>query len=128
MLAFAALSNHSAAWASILLAHFSTFSQVYNSSLRTFANPASNPPDTAQADINHAYNAIKLWILLALKKFRLQGVSFGREKDPAVLEDDEDAATRMIWNELWPAFALVVTFFESEIRVMETAVRDRLFG
>lgn len=73
-------------------------------------------------DINHAYNAIKLWILLALKKFRLQGISVGREKDPVVLEDNEDAATRMIWNELWPAFALVVTFFESENRVMETAV------
>ncbi|KAF7976726.1 hypothetical protein HWV62_5909 [Athelia sp. TMB] len=122
MLAFAALSNPSPTWASILLAHFSTFSLAYNSTLRVFGNPVNNPAETAQADINHAYNAIKLWLLLALKKFRLRGVSLGRERDPVVLDDNEDAATRMIWNELWPAFSLIVTFFESENSVKEAAV------
>lgn len=60
--------------------------------------------------------------MLALKKFRLKGVSPAREKDPAVLEDNEDAATRMVWNELWPPFALLVDFFDPDIRVPDTAV------
>jgi len=33
-----------------------------------------------------------------------------------VLEDNEDAATRMVWNELWPSFALLVDSFDPEAR------------
>jgi len=63
-----------------------------------------------------------LWILLALKNFRLQGVSIKKEKDPVVLEDNEDAATRMVWNELWPSFAMLVDFFESQPRTSLAAL------
>lgn len=122
VLAFAALSNPSDAWASTLFAHFSTFSLSYNICLRPFGSPSSNPPEAAQTDINHAYSAVKLWLLLALKKFRLKGVSVNKEKDPVVLEDNEDAATRLVWNELWPPFALLVNFFEAEPQTSERSV------
>jgi len=122
ILAFAALSHPMDAWASILFAHFSTFSFAYNGSLRAFGNSGTSPPETAQADINHAFSAIKLWLLLALKRFRLKGVSPSKEKDPTVLEDNEDAATRMIWNELWPSFALLVDSFEPEARTSLAAL------
>jgi hypothetical protein len=118
ILAFAALSNSSNSWTSILFAHFSTFSLAYNVSLRGFGSSGTGPPETAQADINYAYNAIKLWILLALKNFRLKGLSPAREREPVVLEDNEDAATRMVWNELWPSFALLVDSFDPEARTV----------
>lgn len=119
---FAALSNPSDAWASILFAHFSTFSFAYNVSLRGFAKAGTSLTETAQADINHAYCAIKLWLMLALKKFRLQGLSPGKERDPVVLEDNEDAATRMIWNELIPPVLLLVDFFDPKARTPEVVV------
>lgn len=122
ILAFAALSHPSNAWTSILFAHFPTFSLAYNTSLRSFGKAGTTLPETAQADINHAYSAIKLWLMLALKKFRLQGVSPGKDKDPTVLEDNEDAATRMIWNELWPPFALLVNFFDPTARTPDVTV------
>jgi hypothetical protein len=121
ILAFAALSNPSHLWTSILFAHFTTFSFAYNVSLRGFGSSGTSPPETAQADINHAFSAIKLWLLLALKKFRLKGVSPGKERDPVVLEDNEDAATRMVWNELWPTFALLVDSFEPEAQTVRKA-------
>jgi hypothetical protein len=118
ILAFAALSNPTDSWANILFAHFSTFSFVYNVSLRSFGSSGTSAPETAQADINHAFSAIKLWLLLALKKFRLKGVSPAKEKEPLILEDNEDAATRMVWNELWPSFALLVDSFKPEVRTV----------
>lgn len=128
ILAFAALCNPSDSWTSILFSHFSTFSFTYNVSLRGFGISGTNAPETAQADINYAFNAIKLWLLLALKKFRLKGVSPNKEKDPAVLEDNEDAATRMVWNELWPSFALLVDSFEPEARTVSRVVCSSSMG
>jgi len=122
ILAFAALSNPLNSWTSILFAHFSTFSFAYNVSLRGFASFRTNPPETAQADINYAYNAIKLWILLALKNFRLKGVAVDVERDPVVLVDNENAAIRMVWNELWPPFALLADSFEPEPRTSLAAL------
>jgi hypothetical protein len=120
ILAFAALSNPSDSWTSILFSHFSTFSFTYNFSLRGFRTSGTSSPENAQADINHAFDAMKLWLLLALKKFRLKGVSPSKERDPVVLEDNENAATRMVWNELWPSFALLVDSFEPEARTVST--------
>lgn len=61
--------------------------------------------------------------MLALKKFRLKGVSPAKERDPIVLEDNEDAATRMVWNELWPGFALLVDYFNPQVRAPDSSVR-----
>lgn len=95
---------------------------MYNTSLRSFGKAGTTLPETAQADINHAYSAIKLWLMLALKKFRLQGLSPGNDKSPVALEDNEDAATRMIWNELWPPFTLLVDYFKPTTIIPDVTV------
>jgi len=122
ILAFAALSDPSNSWSSILFAHFSTFSFAYNVSLRGFTISGAGSLESSQADINHAYNGIKLWTLLALKNFRLEGMSPSRDRDPVGFEDNEDAATRMVWDELWPPFALLADSFEPEPRTSLAAL------
>lgn len=95
-------------------------------SLRSFGDADVPPSETAQADINHAYNAIKLWLMLALKRFRLRGLLPAKERDPIILEDNEDAAMRMVWNELWPAFSLLVDYFDPQVRAPDSSVRSNV--
>ena len=63
-------------------------------------------------------------MMLALKKFRLKGVSLATEGDPIIHEDNEDATTRMVWNELWPAFALLVDYFDPQVRAPDSSVKS----
>lgn len=83
------------------------------------------PPDVSAADVNRAYIAIKLWLLLARKCFEESTVS--QIENSAVFTKvdnvDEDINTRMVWNELWPPFEKLVTLSESDAEAGEISVR-----
>ena len=66
------------------------------------------PPETAAADIEYAYLAMKSWLLLLYK------ISSGKE-----MADPRDGLTQKIWNELWPPF-------ESLVKLLWQGNRDEM--
>ncbi|KAM6500500.1 hypothetical protein JOM56_003514 [Amanita muscaria] len=76
--------------ASILFSYLGMFSDIQFLALRPYIHTDPAHWDPATPSINHAYIAIKLWLLLA-----------GRTV--AGSTEDELATTR-VWNELWPPF------------------------
>jgi hypothetical protein len=109
ILAWAALSNPSDKWVSILLAQLPAFSLVHSFSLRAYTQSAANPtPASAITDINRAYLSIKLWMMLA-RKNALHGNNFTLKKEDAGISAED-----LVWNELWPAFESLATVFEVE--------------
>jgi hypothetical protein len=110
----AALTNPADTWASLLFAHFSTFSLAYYTLLKPYIQANAGPPDSAAADINHAYASIKLWLLLAQKKSLQTVVHPKAQSLNSVQEDCGNSAAMMVWTELWPHFESLVNVFEIE--------------
>ncbi|EGN95947.1 hypothetical protein SERLA73DRAFT_93794 [Serpula lacrymans var. lacrymans S7.3] len=107
VLTLAALSDTSGQHGTILFPHFSAFTPAYYASLGTYVHARALPPESAVADIDHAYLSIKLWLLLA------QTMSLSNDKvDPGALsvaqDDRADLAIKTVWNELWPPFESIV--------------------
>lgn len=109
-MAIAALSNESDIWVGILYAQFAAFSNAYFASLRPYIMATAGPSESAMADVNHAYAAIKLWLMIALR-FRTSDTRHG-----------DDMATRVVWNELWPPFESLVRVFEADALTGHTPV------
>jgi hypothetical protein len=85
----------------------STFSQVYSATLQACMANMSSPVFSAIAespdgDVNHAYAAVKLWILLARKRAWHQGS--GASSAPLDHGIEQDLAEFRVWNEIWPPF------------------------
>jgi hypothetical protein len=76
--------------AAILFPYLSMISEVQFRALRAYIDSEPAQWDPATANINHAYIAIKLWILLA---GRITADSAERE-----------LTTVQVWNALWPPF------------------------
>ncbi|KAF5365590.1 hypothetical protein D9758_003325 [Tetrapyrgos nigripes] len=98
VLVLAVLLDPSETWISSMFYQLDAFSVVYHAALRGHTNSAHGMPDSAITDINHAYIAIKLWMMLAQKKASKEGTG------------NVDALTT--WNELWPPFERLVNLFE----------------
>ncbi|KAF7304918.1 hypothetical protein MKEN_01206100 [Mycena kentingensis (nom. inval.)] len=87
---------------------FPTLSNLHHNVLRPYSQSSAGL-DTATADINHAYIAIKLWLLLAQRK--------------AASEDATPATAFMVWNELWPPLEGMVGALEYDLHLgMSTTV------
>ncbi|KIJ69367.1 hypothetical protein HYDPIDRAFT_36436 [Hydnomerulius pinastri MD-312] len=97
----AALSDSSGKHDTLLLAQFDGFLSPYYKTLGVYVHARIPPPETAAADIEHAYIALKSWLLLIHK------LSPERE---AV--DPRGELTKRIWNELWPPFESMVELFQ----------------
>ncbi|TBU65728.1 hypothetical protein BD310DRAFT_803111 [Dichomitus squalens] len=116
ILSLAALSRSSGASAALLFEHFSTFTLAYTTSLLPYQTvhmlDSPEAQDRAHADISTAYASIKLWLLLARK------AASGHPSHDAsgTLQDGEGLAAKMVWNELWPPFEMVVVAFETDSR------------
>ncbi|KDQ60796.1 hypothetical protein JAAARDRAFT_173016 [Jaapia argillacea MUCL 33604] len=108
MIVLSALRESSLMSVSAVLEHFSTFLAIYYASLRGFTTNISNLSESAAPDINHAYAAIKLWMLLVRKRHQNTMKLAGEAKG------QEDATTRMVWNDLWPPFETIVAAFEGD--------------
>ncbi|THU91128.1 hypothetical protein K435DRAFT_727522 [Dendrothele bispora CBS 962.96] len=96
VLVLAVLLDPSESWIASVFHQLDTFSVVYHTALRGLVMA-----DSAITDINHAYIAIKLWMMLAQKKASREGA------------ENLDALT--VWNELWPPFESIVTFIQQEL-------------
>ena len=105
------------------LACISFFSPSYHGSLRTPLNYFSIPVELTTSDVNHAYIALKLWMLLAQK------CSLGT-KDQHLLDDTkqtfETRNEHLVWNELWPSFDKLVMISEVDAENGEVPVCNTL--
>ncbi|TFK42558.1 hypothetical protein BDQ12DRAFT_676416 [Crucibulum laeve] len=98
ILVLAALKEHTQEWATMLTPHLPVLSNAYFNALRTYIQGGFSPSETTMTDINHAYIAIKLWLMLVQK---------------ASTNSDGELAAFSVWNELWPPFECLVNIVES---------------
>ncbi|KIL00116.1 hypothetical protein PAXRUDRAFT_821994 [Paxillus rubicundulus Ve08.2h10] len=101
ILLLAALSDSSSKHDTLLLAQFDGFMTPYSMTLGAYVQARTPPPESAAADIEHAYIALKGWLLL------IHRLSPSRQ---AV--DPRGELTKRIWNELWPSFESLVDLFQ----------------
>ena len=102
VLALAALQEDpSRKWVLILYQHFMSFSHTYLASMRTYAQ-SNLSSESAASDINHAYVATKLWLMLAQRVSNMTGAG--------------DGPMYRVWNELWPVFESIIDGLEVEAR------------
>jgi len=102
MLAVAALLEPEEDRVTIVLAQLASFSSAYHTGMRAYAQLEPTVPEPSTGDINHAFIAIKLWILMAQRLPTTQ-----RTGDPLM---------SVIWNDLWPPFEGLVRAYEGEAR------------
>lgn len=81
----------------------SAFSAIHHAVLRAYTQSAINPVESATTDINHAYIAIKLWLLLAQRK--------------CLAGNGGNATPLMVWNELWPPFEAMIGVLETDFQL-----------
>ncbi|KAF7363482.1 hypothetical protein MSAN_01004100 [Mycena sanguinolenta] len=82
----------------------SAFSMAHHAVLRAYTQQgAIGSLDSATTDINHAYIAIKLWLLLAQKKSQT--------------DNGGNATALMVWNELWPPFEAMIGVLEADFQL-----------
>ncbi|KAJ7632645.1 hypothetical protein FB45DRAFT_913016 [Roridomyces roridus] len=79
-----------------LLELLPAFSTTHHAVLRAYTQSPLNTLESATADLNHAYIAIKLWLLLS---------SAG---------DADNSVSLMVWNELWPSLGAMIEVLEAE--------------
>jgi hypothetical protein len=71
--------------------------------------PTTNSQHYAAADINRAYVALKLWLLIT------QNFGSIREGPNEVgLSKESDNSARNVWNELWPPFERIAMSFVND--------------
>ncbi|KAJ6502509.1 hypothetical protein C8R45DRAFT_976826 [Mycena sanguinolenta] len=82
----------------------SAFSMAHHAVLRAYTQQgAIGSLDSATTDINHAYIAIKLWLLLAQRKSQT--------------DNGGNATALMVWNELWPPFEAMISVLEADFQL-----------
>ncbi|KAL0581716.1 hypothetical protein V5O48_000298 [Marasmius crinis-equi] len=102
VLVLAALMEGSDVWLDLMLSQLGPLSVAHHAALRSYSQPAGAMTESAIADINHAYIAIKLWLILAQKK----SAEVGTGNDIAL----------KVWDTLWPPFETLVNVFEMEVQ------------
>ena len=101
---------------------------AYHISLRSYSQAMGIPVDLTVSDINQAFVAIKLWLLLARKCSTDN--SFEEPEAVVVTTTDKNINTSeyrnsiMVWNELWASFERLATLCEVDNDVDEVTVRD----
>ncbi|EJD06034.1 uncharacterized protein FOMMEDRAFT_119510 [Fomitiporia mediterranea MF3/22] len=99
-----------------LFDNLSSFSASYHSSLRAQIQGFGLPPDLTASDVNQAYVAIKLWLLLSRtcsEEARITNDGMPSAADHML----EDRNASLVWNELWPPFERLVNLLESDTEV-----------
>jgi hypothetical protein len=110
-----ALKSKSTVFASILCSHFQSFTSIFQTSLRHYVQFGSNPQDFAAADINRAFVAVKLWILVTEMLDGFTQVEKSKEDEQQFdFTTGNHGSVMLIWNELWPPFESLVNLFAVE--------------
>lgn len=74
-----------------------------------------NKSDNAALDLDQAFTAIKLWMMLSRRKPSKNALNheedmvLNKGMDLGIEEAVQDNRDRTVWNELWPAFENVLT-------------------
>lgn len=89
-------------YGALMMSRFDNFVTPYTKTLGTYIQGGLPPPETAAADIEYAYLAMKSWMLLLYK------LSTGKIVDPS-----GELACKF-WNELWPPFESLVKLLGQE--------------
>jgi hypothetical protein len=90
MMLMGALKYSSKKCAVVLLPLLAVFSNIQFNALRTYVQSDAQNWDYATVNINHAYLAIKLWIMVSC--------------EISAEETEGASTTTRVWNELWPPF------------------------
>lgn len=83
-----------------------SYQTTLNSLSDQLMSGAGLPPSTG-AEVNHAYAAIKLWLLLAQRTdayIETDADEVIERVDPSGSRQGGDLQQRRIWNETWPPF------------------------
>ncbi|EKM82662.1 hypothetical protein AGABI1DRAFT_104568 [Agaricus bisporus var. burnettii JB137-S8] len=100
LLAIAALfEKRDNSWATKLFRELKSFAVVYLGAFWPYAGSTNRVLNFATADINQAYLAIKLWLMVAKRSTELQ--------QPGHIYHS-------VWNELWPPFESMIGILETE--------------
>ncbi|KAJ3801305.1 hypothetical protein GGU11DRAFT_741651 [Lentinula aff. detonsa] len=103
ILLLAILQDPSGESIDMIFPHLATFSLVHHAALRPhITRPVAQVPEAAIADINHAFIAIKVWLIVAQIKASRDGSG--------------STASLIVWNELYSVFESLVHYFEAEHR------------
>ncbi|KAH7926319.1 hypothetical protein BV22DRAFT_1063234 [Leucogyrophana mollusca] len=108
ILLLASLADPSRKHATTLFSQFSAFTLPYYRSLGGYVQAGTTPSESAAVDIEHAYIALKLWLILA------QLLSSTSVEASVPQENARVDATRRVWNELWPPFETLVDIFRTD--------------
>lgn len=107
ILGLSALRASTLSCAVTFLHYFYDFTLDYHHSLLFHRQTLISLQEVQVSEVNNAYVALKIWLLLARKTFSLHP---GRETSEALAvifsssKMDENVCTKLIWNELWPPF------------------------
>ncbi|KAJ7063344.1 hypothetical protein C8F01DRAFT_1132647 [Mycena amicta] len=90
---------------------FPALSSLHHNVLRPYSQSSAGL-EFATADLNHAYIAIKLWLLLAQRRAA-----------------SDSATAFMVWNELWPPFEAMTATLEGDLHLgMSMTVASLTWG
>ncbi|PFH54331.1 hypothetical protein AMATHDRAFT_38260 [Amanita thiersii Skay4041] len=103
ILTLTALRHPDRTWAAALLPLLHIFSHVQFNTLRTYVYHDSAAWDPNTTNINHAYSAIKLWLLLAHKVS-----TDAMEGDISIFH---------VWNELWSPFETLAFSADKQVNL-----------
>jgi len=84
----------------ILLPHLNVFASAYYKCLGVYVHGGTTPSESAVADVEHAFIAIKLWLLLA--------------QTSLINPTQAPLDVKLIWNELWPPLEVLVNLFNTD--------------
>ncbi|KAG1891051.1 hypothetical protein F4604DRAFT_1566337 [Suillus subluteus] len=84
----------------VLLPQLNVFTPAYYKCLGTYVLEGTTPSESAVADVEHAFIALKLWLLLAHM--------------PLANLTRDSPSVKAIWNELWPPFEALVNLFKAD--------------
>ncbi|KAG1753463.1 hypothetical protein EDB19DRAFT_1903124 [Suillus lakei] len=94
------LSDSSDTHIRVLLPQLNVFTAAYYKCLGAYVLEGTAPSESAVADVEHAFIALKLWLLLA--------------QMPLANPTRESPSVKVIWNELWPPFEALVNLFKAD--------------
>ncbi|KAG8959863.1 hypothetical protein FRC00_001196, partial [Tulasnella sp. 408] len=120
-LLLSALLSPNTASTTNLFSNLRSFTPIYTNSLAFLVNfEATNKSDSAALDLDQAFTAIKLWMMLSRRKppkgtfDQEEDVVLNRGMDLGAEEAVQDNRDRTVWNELWPAFENVLSASAAE--------------
>lgn len=106
-----------------LFENFASFSATYHISLRAHTLTLGLSPEMTSSEINQAFIAIKLWLLLSRKCTEEAQAIDNDEMLPLAVYVLEDRNASLVWNELWPPFERLISLSETDAEMGDLTVR-----